>query len=347
MGCCENNKKLGLQEFWSNIQQAIRRDAPERLNMLLKFHYKLNSKSKESINSPVMKVNSYNFTLLSFCVWQGSHRSFKHLYEKHKACLKEMEKNLNDYNLSTLSLILTHNSIELLKYFLPIYIEQFAVFNENSTASFCSGSQADPIYTPIQQACEAGNIIALSVVHNYCIGKSFVPQTLDIEYQESIRGENCVLIACRTLDYQMIRFLHTIVNANFHVTNKKGEDPVTVLFISNSSAPKEYFMKSLIYLVESVSLDIAHIYTNLLPLALDMETVNYLETRLKAFGICINKQTYQEKFKNQLRKSCVDLDSLLESKPCPELKEIEVYTTSSDSMATANDNLSTYNTFIK
>lgn len=349
MGCCENKNNLEVQEFWNNIQQAIRRDAPERLNMLLSLHYKLNSKSKANINSPVLTVNSYIFNLLSFSVWQGSHRSFKCLYEKHKASLKEMEKNLSNYNLNALNLILAHKSIELLKYFLPIYVEQFETFEESLSASMFPESQIYPEYTPVQEACEAGDIAALSVIYNYFIGKSFVPQTLDIEYQEKLSGENCVLIACRTLDYQMIRFLHTKTSANFNVTNKKGEDPITVLFISNKSSPKESFLNCLTYLVESVNLDIVHIYENLLLLALNMDTVNYLYSRLGILGICINKQIYLEKFKNKFRKSSYDLNYLLEPIDLSsKLKETEVYTTSSDSMATANDNiLSSYNTFIK
>ena len=205
----------------------------------------------------------------------GRLKAFKCLYENCFASVVEMETLLLNTNISSLDLVMTLDS-EFFLYFIPIYLkyqlfDQKKQLNNDLTMDFDKtiSTYTKTDYTPIQKACEIGNLNILFCVQNYFQTNPPAPYTLDFEYQDDQTGENCVLIAARNGNFALLKFLHEVVKADFHVQNKNRENAVLVCLVGSKTSNRGSFYECLRYLVEVADVDIKFKYEESLLLAND------------------------------------------------------------------------------
>lgn len=309
MGCCNSNTKIPQEQvLLEKLRESISSDSAERLKCILNMMLKNHEDNKSLINSPIFDLKEITLSPLCYSLWVGSLNAFKCLIQDFHACPIEMEKIFLDNHFTGLDIICERNYTSLFLYYIPLYTQHSSKIptlkqDQHVTVEFDRTVDQVPknIYTPVHKACELGNISILLTIFNYYKNKDFTPHLLDIEYQEETTGENCVLIACRTGNYSMIKFLHEVVKANFFKVNAKGEGPIIVLLAACRKANNEVYFQCLVYLIEVVKVEFREQYEECLLLAQDRQTVAYLENCLKMMGIKADKKSIEENNKIQMK----------------------------------------------
>jgi hypothetical protein len=174
-------------------------------------------------------------------------------------------------------------------HFLPSYISNYKTVSSQSIYSLSFDHQTEneiiTTYTPIQLACELGYIIILKISYEFFKNANFTPIELDINYSDPVTGENCALIACKLKNYAMIKFLHSVCEANFHRKNARDENALQIA-CSGSKRHKESDLLHLCkYLIEEVHVDARYNYEETLILCEDPATLDYLKSHLLIYGI--------------------------------------------------------------
>ena len=267
-------------------------------------------KSQFNIDAITIKIeNNKEVNLAGFSLIKGNIQVFKFIHQVLKANLTIMETVFEKSNLNGLSIICSNNYIDLFDYYSPLYL-LFAIQPQpipkkilRETIDFSEKFDkvlealeisTESTYTPIQQACYKGHISILKCAMNLASKLPIVPSELDIHYVDSLTGENCALIACRTGNYSMIRFLHTICQADFFVRNIYNENCIQIL---SAAAQVRYmceFYHCLVYLVEKVGIDVKHNYQETLILLTYPKAFDYFAEQLGGCGICVNKEEFEK-----------------------------------------------------
>jgi hypothetical protein len=224
-----------------------------------------------------------------------------------KASFEVADANLQKQGRSLIELICTRSNSEFLDYYLPFYIplnSEAQAEEASDTINLTKATELTKIKSPkprsastaIQKACELGNLNILSFVFKYFKEKP-VPIQLDINFQDENTGENCALVACRKVNYVMIKYLHSTCKCNFRVLNKQGENALQILAASNKKIPVKTFHECFVYLVNLTGVDFLYNYEETVLLLNCQKTINFFESKLKTKGIEIDKTLVEEKNK--------------------------------------------------
>lgn len=299
MGCCSTTNKVPQETMLiEKLKYAIDANSPERIRVVLNM---LEAGKKTCrVDEPIVELKEIVLNPLAYSVWLGNIKAFRCLHEEFNAKVSVMEEQLAAKNISALDIICQRGFTDMLLHYIPLYLTltpSVVREDQNGTVEFDKTLDVIPrnSYTPVQKACEMSHIMILLNVFNYFKGKTFTPYTLDIEYQEEHSGENCVLIACRTGNYSMLKFLFETVKANFAVTNKHGENAINVCLAGNKKRPSKIYLECLMYLIETAKVDVRYQYEESLLMAQDKEMVLYLEAKLNALGINASKYAIEKK----------------------------------------------------
>ena len=304
MGCCLKPVQVAPQTFSSKIHTIIENDDAHSLE-LLSISEEFKSEYPE-INNAYFQVKDYRLNLLALAVWCGAPDCFRFIHQTMKASHECMEKLLKEYKISGMDIICQRGNTELLDYYLPFFCESsesLPMTEEVSVSLDFSQSKNNnprPIpssYTPIQRACEIGHLSIISHIYKYFLDKPTTPHELDIDYQDDTSGENCALIACKTGNYSMIRFLHSNCHGNFFLKNKLGETGVQILAASNKKKPVKEFHESMVYLINVVGVNFTHNHEEIMLLIDNEKTVQFFEKKLREKGIDIDKRELEEENK--------------------------------------------------
>ncbi|OMJ82161.1 hypothetical protein SteCoe_17239 [Stentor coeruleus] len=294
MGCCqsvvtEQQKQIMAKE----IKVCIQSNNTSRLKFVCKAFTKGPLKC--------YNINTFRFKCLkgkylnmpAYCIYLNKFEVMIFLNEEFKIDFEIVEKILCEYDTSAISEICKNNYLELLKCYLPYYLkfdfEKLSV-NSSVTLDFRSRDNSKFNYTvsPIQSACQHGHILILNFVHKY-FEDSTPPSALDIHYIDISTGENCAIIACRAGNYPMIRFLHSVCNADFTVINNKNESAIQVLASSAKIKYNADLYNIFVYLVEKTGVNIVHGYEETLLILENSDCINYFESKLAEMQIHTSK----------------------------------------------------------
>jgi hypothetical protein len=290
MGCtigCQKDFEKSL--VLVKTLEAIEKSDLNTLNKIFSF-----KEHQLEIDSKIIRVNKIDFNCLGYALWYNNLKSFNYLYKVQKASIKQMENLFNASDTSSLSIICEKNYLNMLKYYLPLYLDtivEYPVIQEIDTKSSIKFQEKDCSrkYLPIHIACIKENISLMSYIHEYFKDKSYIPRYLDMEYKEESTGENCVLIACRLGSYKMITFLHKTCKLSFRVKNNLGHNPINVLLDGARQSISKSCFNCLRYLVEIVGVDVECMYKYSLDMANSSDIIRYLEDRLRDIGINVKK----------------------------------------------------------
>jgi ankyrin repeat protein len=303
MGNCGSSKKP--LEIFNNI--FLRAEKIIQHNDLFSFelltHTEEFRENFKAIDKAYFEQDSLKLNLLSLAAYSGSGDCFKQIHSELKSSFDTTNDLLTSQGTSLLEVICTRGNIDILDYFLPHFksnprrtvtseLAESLEFEEQEKNEKLKTKQ---ILTPIMKACEMGNINIIAHVFKHFKDKKPVPYELDINYQDDRTGENCALIACRSGNYAMIRFLHQNCHCNFRITNKLGENALQVLAAANNKSEMKEFHECLVFLVNHVGVDVIYNYEETLLLIQSERSIMFLEKKLSDKGIVIEKEEIEAK----------------------------------------------------
>lgn len=240
MGCCSSEPRLPSEVILLNrIKTAIESNNPERLSSyFLVYENYPNPTNYPLIDKIVVTIKSMSFTSLSYALWLGHVKTFRYLYEKKAASVLVMEEGFKESGMSGLEIICQRGFRDMFDYYMPIFVDKYSNF---------SFSKSSP--TIVQKICEAGNLSMLSTIISYFAEKKNIPEQLDVQYQNPETKENCALIACKSANLAVIKYLATECKADFTKKNSNGENAIDL--ICASGKPKSVYISCAEFLIRS------------------------------------------------------------------------------------------------
>lgn len=149
-------------------------------------------------------------------------------------------------------------------------------------------------YTAVQRACEKGHFQIIKFIFTY-YKNATPPQDCDLHHIDESTGENCALLAAKSGNLNLIKFLHREVKADFYIISKRRESALQ-LAIVGSRRSKLSFLSVIQYLCEEVRVNPTYEYEEALLLAEEKPIVTYLEMQLDRFGIKTTKLLLERKY---------------------------------------------------
>lgn len=297
--CCSSTKNTNPSGYiGSEISKCIERDDIKYLGRLLSI---LPSQDL-NLDSEIIIIKNVILNPLTYALLTGKDRIFKFLYDKG-ADLSIMNRILNSFNLKAIDIICDRGYLDLLQYYLPIYLKSFRD-SPNSpeiheqTLNFANSIEANAqnLLTPAQRACDKGHISIITYLYKYFKGKKFVPMQFDLDYPSEKAGETCALIACRKGNYPLIKVLHQICNADFTVRNRYDENAIVICVCAYRIEKNTSYLDCIKYLIEKIGLDISYMHEEILILSECEELTDYIEQKLQAKNIITTKAEIDEKY---------------------------------------------------
>lgn len=299
MGCGSCKPSSNQDTILIRIIDYIERDDITNLEALIKQGSLEEGLSIDIwINKPLVKLNNFTVSLLGYSLWIGKANAFNFLITSLNADLGEMDDLFKSFDISVLALLCERGYFEVLKLYLPFYIQNNHSSNSGAekslslsfTKSNCKNELISTSITPIQLACKYSHLSIVHYINDY-FSLSYPPQSLNIHFIEETTGENCALISARTGNFPMMKYLFEVAHADFHIKNNSNEGALQVLAISSKSNYGLQFLECVMYLIEIIKIDISYKHKETLLILDNKIIIKYLEDKLKQLGINTSKQS--------------------------------------------------------
>lgn len=188
MGCCSSSKSSSESFlYYKRYQDAIDRGNLKSLTELWESFP--GEKSSRLIDEPIFTIHDMRLSPLAYALWSGKQSSFAYIHKKLGASINEMEKLFASQGKSGLEIICFHGNLELLKYYLPIYLKEGiqvpsgSVLNEMSVSvdfkrSTLVQTSDKSTYTPAHLACENGHVIIINFLFTFSKEHASLPYFL-------------------------------------------------------------------------------------------------------------------------------------------------------------------------
>ncbi|CAG9311501.1 unnamed protein product [Blepharisma stoltei] len=311
MGCNSSIQTNSQSELLQRVKQCIERNNSKVLHSLIisqqsRLHGRL------LLNDPIAEVEGLRLNSLGYALWLGRAYLFRYMYETLGASLSVLEDLLRSQRTSILGLICQRGHLDILQYYLPLYMSTYSnpKIDENISLDFDNSfdNKIFYTYTPIQTACELGHMCILDYVFLH-FKDTKPPEELDIHMQDSLTGENCALIAARTGNYPMMKFLYERCKADFKVLNNSYENAIQIAALGSTTGDGDY-LACIKFLVEKIGVDLKYNYEETLLHIQSYSLRNYVEKKLKDVGINASKSEIEKKYEIRWPKDDKKLDGL-------------------------------------
>lgn len=225
MGCCSSEPRLPKEDvLLGKIRYSIESNNAERLSSYSIIHENMtNCSSKLLSDLPIIKIKSIPLSCLGYSLWLGHLKIFRFLYEKKNADIAVMEEHFNLNGTSGIDILVQRKYSEFLEYYLPVYLNHYEKVKRSRKSPFT-----------IHSVVDSGNITLLSAIEEGVKGRNNVPMELDVHaiYEET--GENSALVACKSGNLSILKYLVDKCKVNFNIKNKKGEGAVSLILSSKN-----------------------------------------------------------------------------------------------------------------
>ena len=247
------------------------------------FQEELNSSSSSplSINDPIAIIDEVTLNPLGYSLWLGKYNTFRRLQEQKGASCRSMETLFEKQGLVSLEIIIDKGYTNIFKYYLPTFLLCFKN-RLDYTESF-----KKPL---VHKAIERGSLEIVKYTYEYFY---FVnpPPAFDLHYIDPDTGENSALVACRTGNLSIIKYLHEVCGVNFSLINAEG---LNSLHITISTKKRGLGSCEVIkYLIYHCQADVTYDYEKLLLKTNDSDSVKIIEYELSRNGIDVCKENMQ------------------------------------------------------
>ena len=300
LSCCTTEtKNFSLRYLGIEIPKSIERSDLKSLNNLLD----LLAAQNLSIDSTVILIKDICLNPISYSVFTGKKKAFKFFYDKG-ADIQIMNSLLYKFSLTPIEIICERGYLELLEFYLPIYLKQQntspgELEPAEPTLNLLNISEKCIInsMTPIQKACEKGHISIVMYLYKYFKSKKFLPVMFDLDHTNEKTGENCALIACRKGNYNLMKALHTLCNADFKIKNRYDENALLICVCAYRIEKNCVYIECIKYLIQKIGIDVAYMHEELLMLSECEELTYLLEQQLQRINIFTTKQEIEDKYR--------------------------------------------------
>lgn len=318
MGCCESkNLEKSPEIFQACLKSCIKSGNSKQLSYTI-LSYNKSPKIKFDINQNMLDEEFGEINLLAYSLYQGRADMFKFIHKSLNADLTSMESLLDLQGKSGLSIICESNFLELFDYYAPLYfimqksqkkgrkrLKETIEFSEKYDKIIeIIENPKDCTYTPIQRACFNGHIGMVGAAAELGKKMEVVPMELDVNYIDDQTGDNCALIACKTGNYNMIKFLHSTHSCDFSILNKSQENALQILAASARVRHLSEFLPCFTYLIDKVNVDFTYNYQETLLLLEYEKVIDYFLNKLASIGIKASKAELETQESKKLEKLC-------------------------------------------
>lgn len=301
MGVCVTkglNTNLSLEDLKAKIVLSIEHDRFSYFEKLWKNCIKPRPEQQSSfhIDDTITTIQNTEINALAFAIRLGRTSIVKFLIENCGASLETVSNILDSVGRSPIELMCEYGHIDLLTYYLPIYLERPL---ENSEISFqdnesredltiFNSKEVKPVkfrgLSAIQRACERGHVEVIDFLSKYFKNKS-TPNEFNPHLEVESTGENCALVACRNGNVALAKILHEKCNANFLKLNKRNENGLQLAVASSNRSHYKKYLELIKWLIDVVEIDITFHYEETLLIAQNRVIITFLEEKLLEKGI--------------------------------------------------------------
>lgn len=306
MGCCQSSNNFNKSSFEALIQDIIEKNNIRLLESLVcsKTIKKAKIDYLALINMPITTFKSIRMNALGYSLYIGRHSIFEILH-KFGCSLGKMDELFISQGVSALDIICFKGFPELIKYYLPFYVEAYPNGKHKErlfSIEVRNGEdflKASEHLTPIQTLVRHGHIQALTVVCEFFIGKASIPYEFDLNYCDE-KGENSALIACRYGNYPMVKFLYHNCGCKFTELNNAKENAIQIATAGSRIYPALQYTKIVSFLVNIAGVNITYNYEETLLLAENRELIAFIECALQERSLLVKKEDLEKTYcKNQ------------------------------------------------
>lgn len=288
MGCKTSTNNEG--ENSEAIKEKINQD---RLNS-----DKLSQNLKSNVNEKIIQADNFEFNILAYALYKGKYKSFRYIVEILNGNLQLMENLLLAQGMNPLSICCSHGNLELFKYYFGLtqhHNKRVSMMSSEGLKYKQSELLKDDMVI-IQQAVLQGFINIASYLYTLTGSTNNIPDYLNIHYIEPVTGENCALVACRSGNYTMIKYIFEI-GGNYHIRNKKAQSAIQVLANDSKYFKNCDFFNCFKFLIGEVNVQYSHDYEDILLNISDAKTVEYFEKLLEKSGVYVTKKEIETIYK--------------------------------------------------
>ena len=265
-----------------------------------------------SIDDPIISIQGVELNALAFAFRHGRTEIAVFLIEKAGCSLSRMTGMYQVIGKAPLQILCEYGHIELLRYYLPVYMqaggvrvatvgsfhesyEDLSIFADGNHRRGISIAPVGSFSTAVQKACERGHIEILRFLKSYS-DKHGTVREIDIHAEDDKTGENCALISCRTGNLQMMRFLFEDCAADFSIKNKRKESALQMALLGAKRHHSSRYLECIKYLVEKVKVDVLYEYEETLLLIEDTAIEEYIQKKLFVEGVSLTKTKVEETY---------------------------------------------------
>lgn len=257
-----------------------------------------NFSNQININDKCIQIDQIGFNPLAYSLYKGKYKSFRYIHEILNASIKVMEDLLISQGMNPLALCCSHGELNLFKYY----------FNLSSCTSRTSIILSEDLNTKktdlnkddlliIQQAVLQGFIHIVDYLHTLAPTLNNIPDYINIHYIDPLTGENCALVACRSGNFAMIKYIYNI-GGDFQILNRKNQNAVQVLAYSTQKSKNFDVCECFKFLILEVKVQYFNEYEDILMNICDEPTVCFFEKTLEKCGVYVTKKEIEMIFKS-------------------------------------------------
>lgn len=318
-----------LDQLKVQLRQAIEQSKYKVLDHIRRAYLE-STEFNFSIEDPILMIQGVKLTqvqinALAYATRLGNVQMFKYLHEQCGASLKGVRAVYAQVIKTPMDIVCEHGFFELLKYYLPKYLEdtepldsfksqdEFSQLIQSRDFTLPPSSIASSTQLAVHRACEKRHMDIIRYLAEYFEGKK-PPLEFDLTAEDEGSGENSALIACRIGDLELLRYLFYEIGVDVHKFNKRKESALQIAAAASKKVEGSRHYEVIRFLVEEACVDITYNHEETLMMVADQRIVTYLESQLYRAGVA------------NLSKRQLDEEYSLSNRRSPEKREISLVT---------------------
>lgn len=259
MGCCSNSTPYKDQVNLKLIFDCILQKKTKIFNKLFSDQNSSQQAYLSFLNNEFGQYNTLTVNTLGLCLIKGDYEAFT-FFHRLGCEIYHMEKIFNKQGLTSLEIICMKGYSKLLSYYLPFYKEYLEKhpkkeLNSDFQLSIEFKPYPENKFTPIQLAIINEHIQIITVLYQDVKEKKQVMQEIDLEVVENKSGLNCALLAVKSGNFAMVKYLHSNYSCNFAVLDAAGNNAIEIAVLEKQRKPFKDYLKIIEFLIKVVGLD--------------------------------------------------------------------------------------------
>ena len=271
------------------------------------------------VDDGIISIQGYTLNALAYCIRLGHTSLAKYLITSAGCDIGSMYACYSLASKNPITILCEYGHLDLLTYFLPLHIDRLRTLQGGPMVSFQDQSESlslfpedhrtseyikkvlsAPIHSnsqlAIHRACEYGHFEIVQFVFEYFEQHAPTPYELNVHSEDEKTGENCALIATRTGNLQLMEYLLTVCCADFTKLTKNRENAIHLVVLAAKYRRNIDYLECLRFIVEQAKVNILYEYEEIVMLCEDAKLQEYIEMKLRAEGVEVNKAKIEEKY---------------------------------------------------